>query len=47
MIYHTAAKDYRGGACRPVIGRKTVGEDTSDIGVLNEIAENSKITGVE
>jgi uncharacterized LabA/DUF88 family protein len=39
--------NYRGGARRPVIGRKTVGEDTSDIGVLNEIAENSKITGVE
>ena len=25
----------------------SVAEDTSDIGVLNEIAENSKITGVE
>jgi uncharacterized LabA/DUF88 family protein len=39
--------NYRGNARRPVIGRKTVGEDTSDVGVLNEIAENSKITGVE
>ena len=39
--------NYRGGARRPATLRKTVGEDTSDIGVLNEIAENSKITGVE
>src|SRR3990167_9355376 len=35
--------NYRGGARRPATLRKTVGEDTSDIGVLNEIAENSKI----
>ena len=39
--------NFRGGVRRPAVGRKTVGEDTSDIGVLNEIAENSKITGVE
>ena len=39
--------NFRGPVCRPAVGRKTVGEDTSDIGVLNEIAENSKITGVE
>lgn len=39
--------NYRGGARRPVSGRKPVPEDTSDVGVLNEIAENSKITGVE
>jgi uncharacterized LabA/DUF88 family protein len=39
--------NFRGVVRRPAVGRKTVGEDTSDIGVLNEIAENSKITGVE
>ncbi|MEK7093081.1 MAG: NYN domain-containing protein [Patescibacteria group bacterium] len=39
--------NFRGPVRRPAVGRKTVGEDTSDIGVLNEIAENSKITGVE
>lgn len=39
--------NFRGTLRRPAVGRKTVGEDTSDVGVLNEIAENSKITGVE
>ena len=39
--------NFRGAVRRPSVGRKIVGEDTSDVGVLNEIAENSKITGVE
>ena len=39
--------NYRPSGRRPINTRKTGPEDTSDIGVMNEIAENAKITGVE
>ncbi len=39
--------NYRPSGRRPAGARKTEPEDTSDIGVMNEIAENAKITGTK